>query len=83
MNDLDCLAVDLFGAEVFYNNRVLLTIDLKLSPFERPKGLLYIFNRIKNDCIEGRSARGHSFEAKWFSSTINLLSLTNRVFRWC
>lgn len=41
MNDLDCLAVDLFSAEVFYNNRVLLTIDLKLSPFERPKGLLY------------------------------------------
>lgn len=66
VNDPDCLVVDLFGAELFYNNRVLLIIDLKLSPFERPKGLLYIFNRIKNDCIEGRSARGHSFEAKWF-----------------
>lgn len=25
-----------------------------------------MFNRIKNDCIEECSARGHSFEAKWF-----------------
>lgn len=66
VNDPDCLAVDLFSAKLFYNNRDLLIINIKLSPFERPKGLLYIFNRIKNDCIEGRSARGHSFEAKWF-----------------
>lgn len=66
INDPDCFAVDLFGAELLYNNRDLLIVDLELGPFERPKGLFHIFNRIKNDCIEGRSARGHSFKAKWF-----------------